>query len=168
MSTMSYLSKHVLLLAFLAIAYVCFTNASPIVQPNDVTPTAPPPPAPAKTECSCAKKPLTDPTTATSTSPLPDKTDKTIKTDKYHIYVEPIGNGKEAIIIPAEVMHGDRHKDVGTTTSPSAALIAAKKQAILNQSKTTYPDDGDWDTDLPRDHYRPHFTRFNDRSSNYL
>lgn len=157
--------KHAFFYAFFAIAYICFTKASPIVQPNDVTPSPPPP---AKTECNCAKKPLTDPTTTTTALSSPNKMDKTIKTDKYHIFVEPIGNGKEAIIIPAEVMHNDHHKDVGTTVSPSAAMIAAKKQAIFNQPKVAYSDDDDWDTDVPRDHYRPRFNRFNDRSSNYL
>ena len=151
--------KSFFLFAFVALAYISFTNASPIGQPNEVSPPAPV----AKVEplCDCAKKPLNETVTpiVTSSLPLTEKMDKQNKTDKYHIFVEPFGNGKEAIIIPEIIHHG---KDIGTSTS-----TAAKKQAYLNNQPKLYSDDDDWDTDIPREHYRPHFNHFYDRSSNY-
>ncbi|MCO5590105.1 hypothetical protein L7F22_044074 [Adiantum nelumboides] len=169
---MSPFNKSIFLFAFIAFAQIFLANASPIVQSNEVTPPSPSPP---KVECDCAKKgPLNETATATMPAPLMDKTIKsTVKPPVEHIghiFIEPIGNGKEAIIIP-EYIHGtDHHKSLstGTGTTTTAALLAAKKQAILNESITKgYPDDDDWDTDLPRQHYHSHFNRYNDRLSNY-
>jgi predicted ATP-grasp superfamily ATP-dependent carboligase len=173
----SLFNKSIFLLAFIAFTQILLTNATPIVQSNEVTP-SPPSPSPPKVECDRAKKvPLNETATATMPAPLMDKTIKsTVKPPIEHIghiFIEPIGNGKEAIIIPEYIHGADHHKSLSTgmgTTTPTtttAALLAAKKQAILNEPITKgYPDYDDWDTDLPRQHYHSHFNRYNDRLSN--
>lgn len=158
-------TKSIITIFILEFVQICTTNAVPIVETTKEV-------IPIKKNCDCGKKSNNE----TMSVPMVDKADKTIKTEKPiehigHFYVEPIDEGKEAIIFP-DFKYSEYHQDnslgtgTGTSTGAFPATSFAKKQAFLNDAKHL-SDDQDWNDDVRHDHVHQPFEHFYDHTNNY-